>query len=177
MTFLDCLNSPKFDFTKNRCVGKMIKFQQSQALTSHFESFWSIVPWSEKYYFFLIFRVMTTLDFNSVPSDPFSMISGGSNTERLRIQTLIESMTNYGVPQKFLFKVEDLLDKYNIPKVVRCLEEVEKLVNYFLNFSKCFFILCWFLFSLWGKLMLFLMCYPATEFIIDISTSEKKCIF
>ena len=87
---------------------------------------------------------MTTLDFNSVPSDPFSMISGGSNTERLRIQTLIESMTNYGVPQKFLFKVEDLLDKYNIPKVVRCLEEVEKLVNYFPNFSKYFFILCLF---------------------------------
>ena len=77
---------------------------------------------------------MTTLDFNSVPSDPFSMISGGSNTERLRIQTLIDSMTNYGVPQKFLFKVEDLLDKYNIPKVVRCLEEVEKLVNLFSQF-------------------------------------------
>ena len=87
---------------------------------------------------------MTTLDFNSVPSDPFSMISGGSNTERLRIQTLIESMTNYGVPQKFLFKVEDLLDKYNIPKVVRCLEEVEKLVNYFPNFYNHLFILCLF---------------------------------
>ena len=44
MTFLDCFNSPKFDFTQNQSGGKIIKFQQSQALTSHFESFWSIVP-------------------------------------------------------------------------------------------------------------------------------------
>ena len=43
MTFLDCLNSQKFDFTQNQSGGKIIKFQQSQALTSHFESFWSIV--------------------------------------------------------------------------------------------------------------------------------------
>ena len=42
LTFLDCLNSQKFDFTQNLSTGKMI-FQQSQALTSHFESFWSIV--------------------------------------------------------------------------------------------------------------------------------------
>ena len=44
MTFLDRFNSPKCDFTQNRCGENMIKFQQSQALTSHFESFWSIVP-------------------------------------------------------------------------------------------------------------------------------------
>ena len=43
MTFWDRLNSPKFDFTQNRSGGKMIKFQQSQSLTPHFESFWSIV--------------------------------------------------------------------------------------------------------------------------------------
>ena len=44
MTFLDRLNLTKCDFTQNRRGGKIIKFQQSQALTSHFESFWSIVP-------------------------------------------------------------------------------------------------------------------------------------
>ena len=33
MTFFDGLNSPKFDFTQNRSGGKIIKFQQSQALT------------------------------------------------------------------------------------------------------------------------------------------------
>ena len=39
MIFLDRLNSPKFDFTQNLSSGKIIEFQQSQALTSHFESF------------------------------------------------------------------------------------------------------------------------------------------
>ena len=43
MTFLDCLNSLKCDFTQNWSGGKIIKFQQIQALSSHFESFWSIV--------------------------------------------------------------------------------------------------------------------------------------
>ena len=40
MKCFDRLNWPKFE---KRSRGKMIKFQQSQALTSHFESFWSIV--------------------------------------------------------------------------------------------------------------------------------------
>ena len=31
------------NFTKKPSDGRIIKFQQSQALTSHFESFWSIV--------------------------------------------------------------------------------------------------------------------------------------
>ena len=43
MTFLDYLNSPKSNFTQNWSGSKIIKFQQSKALTSHFESFWSIV--------------------------------------------------------------------------------------------------------------------------------------
>ena len=43
MTFWDRLNPPKCDYTQNRSGGKIIKFQQSQALTLHFESFWSIV--------------------------------------------------------------------------------------------------------------------------------------
>ena len=43
MSFLDYLFLPKFDFTQNQSGSKIIKFQQSLALTSHFESFWSIV--------------------------------------------------------------------------------------------------------------------------------------
>ena len=43
MTFLVRLNLPEFDFTQNLSGSKMIKFQQSQALTSYFERFWSIV--------------------------------------------------------------------------------------------------------------------------------------
>ena len=43
MTFWDRLNLPKFDFTNNWSDGEIVKYQQSRALTSHFESFWSIV--------------------------------------------------------------------------------------------------------------------------------------
>ena len=43
MAFLYCLNSPILDFTQNLSGSKIITFQQSQALTSHFESFCSIV--------------------------------------------------------------------------------------------------------------------------------------
>ena len=41
-TILDRLISLKFDFTYNRSSGKINKFQQSQALTSHFEIFWCL---------------------------------------------------------------------------------------------------------------------------------------
>ena len=37
------LKLPKCDFMQNRSGSEIIKFQQSLALTSHFESFWSIV--------------------------------------------------------------------------------------------------------------------------------------
>ena len=40
---LNRLNSPKFAFMQNLSGGKMIKFQQNQVLTSHFESFCSIL--------------------------------------------------------------------------------------------------------------------------------------
>ena len=43
MTFLNRLNLPKFDFTENWSGSKIVKFQQSQALTSHFENCWGIV--------------------------------------------------------------------------------------------------------------------------------------
>ena len=44
LTFLVRSRSPKLDFTLNLSGSKMINFQKSQALTSHFESFWSTVP-------------------------------------------------------------------------------------------------------------------------------------
>ena len=39
----DPFEFPKISFHVNISRGKMIKFQQCHALTSHFESFWSIV--------------------------------------------------------------------------------------------------------------------------------------
>ena len=79
--------------------------------------------------------MMTTLSFNSVPSDPYSN-QGGLNPEITRIKTLIETMGNYGVDKKYLFSAEDLYEAKNIPRVVRCLEEIEKLVR---NFAFAFF--------------------------------------
>ena len=71
---------------------------------------------------------MTTLSFNSVPTDPFSN-QGGLDTEVTRIKLLIDTIENYGVHKRFLFQVDDLYQKNNMAKVVRCLEEIEKLVS------------------------------------------------
>ena len=70
---------------------------------------------------------MTTLNFNSIPHDPFS--KGGMNPDVDRIKLLIGAIENYGVKKKFIFTVDDLYKKQNIPKVTRCLEEIDKLVN------------------------------------------------
>ncbi len=75
------------------------------------------------------FSLMTTISFNSVPSDPFSKTGGGLKPEVTRIKTLIETIENYGVDRKYLFHVDDLFEKQHIPKVVRCLEQIEKLVS------------------------------------------------
>ena len=62
MTFLYRLNLTKLDFTQNLSGSKMIKCQQSQALTSHFESFWSIVICRKLYQlsFHIIFETFFT---------------------------------------------------------------------------------------------------------------------
>ena len=88
--------------------------------------------WSEyhlKYQQYLkiisVFSVMTTISWNSVPSDPYP----GLNPDITRVKTVIETISNYGVDKKFMFSVEDLYDAQHIPRVVRCLEEVEKMVS------------------------------------------------
>ena len=70
---------------------------------------------------------MTTLDFYSVPKDCFR--AEGTNAEIERLRTVIETMKNYGVPKIFLFDIDDLYEKKNVEKVLRCLEEVEKLAR------------------------------------------------
>ena len=70
---------------------------------------------------------MTTLDFYSVPKECFK--AAGTNAEMERIQTVIETMRNYGVPKKFLFAIEDLYEEKDMEKVLRCIEEVEKLAR------------------------------------------------
>ena len=48
MTFFDCLNLPKFDFTQNRSGCKMIELQRSQAL--HNFIFWKFLEHSASLY-------------------------------------------------------------------------------------------------------------------------------
>jgi len=73
----------------------------------------------------ILSRIMTTLCFNSVERDQWSTF--GCSPEEQRIKDARTSIINYGVDEKYVFKVEDVLHKRNTPKVVRCLEEVAKL--------------------------------------------------
>ena len=72
-------------------------------------------------------RVMTTLCFNSVERDKYG--SAGCNPEEDRIKEVQTQILAYGVEQKYMFKIDDILHKKNTPKVIRCLEEVAKLVS------------------------------------------------
>ena len=49
--------------------------------------------------------------------------------EEERIKSLQAQILDYGVEQKYIFKMDDILKKKNTPKVIRCLEEVAKLVR------------------------------------------------
>jgi len=69
--------------------------------------------------------VMTTLCFNSVERDKYG--SAGCNPEEDRIKEVQTQILAYGVEQKYMFKIDDILHKKNTPKVIRCLEEVAKL--------------------------------------------------
>eukprot|EP00095_Tigriopus_kingsejongensis_P002771 maker-scaffold588_size129673-snap-gene-0.12 protein:Tk02771 transcript:maker-scaffold588_size129673-snap-gene-0.12-mRNA-1 annotation:"PREDICTED: myophilin-like" len=75
----------------------------------------------------VLMNMMTTLSFNSVPSDPYG--SAGEKPEETRVRNLVETIHNYGVDKKFLFQVDDLWEGKNIPKVVRCLEEIAELAK------------------------------------------------
>ena len=85
MTFLDHLNLLKFDFMQNRSDGKIIKFLQSQALTSHFESFWSIV---DQYFFIFLLWIGLLKHYN--PSHPDYQ---STNMAMVKIQSVIRKMS------------------------------------------------------------------------------------
>ena len=70
---------------------------------------------------------MTTLDFNSVERDKYKQ--KGTDPAKERIENVIKAILQYGVHPKYVFKVDDVLQKKNTPKVVRCLEEVAKIVS------------------------------------------------
>ena len=53
----------------------------------------------------------------------------GCSPEEQRVKDVRQQILDYGVHEKYVFRVEDVTLKRNTPKVVRCLEEVAKLVN------------------------------------------------
>ena len=73
------------------------------------------------------FRVMTTLDFNSVERDCFKQ--AGRDPAKDRIEKVQKAILNYGVDPKYLFRLDDVLHKENTAKVIRTLEEVAKIVS------------------------------------------------
>ena len=70
MTFLDRLNLPEFDFMQNMSSDKIIKFLQSQELTSDFDSFWSIV---QMFYFP---NLKITIQIHSISAYPKMTLAG-----------------------------------------------------------------------------------------------------
>jgi hypothetical protein len=70
---------------------------------------------------------MTTLCFNSVEKDPWTNL--GTDPSEQRITDVRTVILHYGVDPKYVFRAEDILRKRNTPKVIRCLEEVAKLVS------------------------------------------------
>ena len=78
---------------------------------------------------FHLFRVMTSIVFNSVPIEDIG-IQWGSNPAYTRVTALVREIRRYGVVD--VFEPADLLEKRNIPKVTKCLAQLSKLVSNYL---------------------------------------------
>ena len=50
-----------------------------------------------------------------------------------RIKQLLKYLKRYGVPDNYLFGVNDLKDMTNIPKVTRCIAMLGKMVSYYIK--------------------------------------------
>merc|ERR1712062_348096 len=70
-------------------------------------------------------NVMTTLCFNSCERDRWS--SFGCSPDEQRVKDVRTQILDYGVKEKYLFRLEYVTKKLYTPKVIRCLEEVAKL--------------------------------------------------
>ena len=61
----------------------------------------------------------------------FRWSSFGCSPDEQRVKDVRTQILDYGVKEKYLFRLEDVTKKLNTPKVIRCLEEVAKLVRKF----------------------------------------------
>ena len=57
------------------------------------------------------------------------------NTEE-RVKMLLKYLKRYGVPEKYLFEMEDLIEMKNMPKVTRCMAMLAKMVTIFDNYKR-----------------------------------------
>ena len=46
-----------------------------------------------------------------------------------RIKLLLYHLRRFGIPERFLFEKEDLIDLKNVPKVTRCIATLAKMVR------------------------------------------------
>ena len=46
---------------------------------------------------------------------------------------LLKYLKRYGVPEKYLFEMEDLIEMKNMPKVTRCMAMLAKMVTIYIT--------------------------------------------
>ena len=78
----------------------------------------------------IICRVFNQLVFNSVPIDVTTTMPRDIEvSDRVRVQSLINHLREFGVCEEDLFHPKDLTEKRHIPRVCRCLEKFKEMVT------------------------------------------------
>ena len=80
--------------------------------------------------------------FNSIPVDVIDVSKSQNNRKKSqnevgaldneivdRIKVLLKYLKKYGVPDQYLFEINELKDSTNIPKVTRCIAMLGKMVR------------------------------------------------
>ena len=63
----------------------------------------------------------------SVDSDRFEILERADTQQRIKI--LLKYLKRFGVPEKYLFDLDDLIEMKNMPKVTRCIAMLAKMVR------------------------------------------------
>lgn len=93
----------------------------------------------------VIGKILQSVMFNSIPVDMVEKTSAVQKNDKKsknnsitslekaaiedRIKTLLKYLKKYGVPEQYLFKIDDLTEMTNIPKVTRCIAMLGKMVS------------------------------------------------
>ena len=91
-----------------------------------------------------------------------------------RIKTLLKYLKKYGVPEQYLFEVNQLKEMTNIPKVTRCIAMVGKMVrNLYLYHKECSEMFVPRIYNFQSSVSLFLHYNDQKSH--DQTNSENKC--